>query len=260
MTSPFNFANEHLEELRRRILVSFLEIIACSAAAYVFSEEITRLCMIPLSAGRPEMIKLVYTSLPEAFVAYLKLSLIVGILTSFPLLLYEAWMFVAPGLVKRERSLVLRVVFVAVILFAGGVVFAYFIVLPQILSYFMGFANADLEPLPKLSGYLTFIARTCLAFGLAFQIPFLMVAAVKTGLVPHAGFRKKRKYYYPAIALLALLLTAGDLFSGVLLAFPLFGLYEGGILVIRLFTSPENPAHEPRNTAEETSSADDAQT
>jgi len=238
MTAPLHFAGEHLEELRKRVLISFLGIIGCSALAYLFSEEIARFCMVPLNAASPEMVRLVYTSLPEAFVTYLKLSLIVGILCSFPLLLFQAWMFVAPGLVKQEKALAAWVVFFAVILFTAGVGFAFFIVLPKMLTFFMGFSNSSLEALPKLSGYLTFVARTCLTFGLAFEIPFLMVAAVRTRLVPRNSFAERRKYYYPIIVLLAFLLTAGDLFAAVLLALPLFGLYECGILVIRMFSKP----------------------
>jgi len=99
----------------------------------------------------------------------------------------------------------------------------------------MGFANPQLTPLPKLSGYLTFVARTSLAFGLSFEIPFLMVAAARIGWVKRNYFSTKRKFFYPAILVLSLLFAAGDLMAAILLCLPLFALYESGILIIRIF-------------------------
>ncbi len=238
MTAEPTLLQSHLKELRRRVSVVCLAILAGSIVAYVFSEPISRFFMAPLFASRPEAVSLIYTNLTEAFIAYLKLSVLVGIIFSFPVLLYETWMFVAPGLTGREKRIMLLVIFWATLLFAGGAAFAYFVVLPKMLSFFLGFASENLEPLPKMGSYLTFVARTSLAFGLAFEIPFLMVAASKTGLVAPAYFREQRKYYYPGLLGLALLLCAGDLMATLLLAFPLAGLYEAGILVIRVFSSP----------------------
>jgi sec-independent protein translocase protein TatC len=197
--------------------------------------------MIPLFLASPNLIKLVYTNLTEAFITYLKLSLLLGIIFSIPVLLYELWMFAAPGLHAGEKKTVLTVVFWATLLFAAGAGFAFFVVLPRALHFFMGFAGPQLTPLPKLSGYLTFVARTSLAFGLAFEIPFLMVAAAKIGWVTRNYFSTKRKYFYPAILLLSVLLAAGDIMAAILLCLPLFALYESGILIIKLFTGkPEN--------------------
>jgi sec-independent protein translocase protein TatC len=145
-------------------------------------------------------------------------------------------MFIAPGLHSSEKKTLLTVVFWATLLFIAGASFAFYIVLPHVLNFFMGFANPQLEPLPKLSGYLTFVARISLGFGLAFEIPFLMVAAAKIGWVSREYFSTKRKYYYPAILVLSVLLAAGDLMAAILLCLPLFALYESGIIIIRLFT------------------------
>jgi sec-independent protein translocase protein TatC len=226
----------HLEELRQRLLISFLAILVFSVIAYIFSEQIARFFMIPLFRSQPALVKLVYTNLTEAFISYLKVSLLVGITCSIPVLIYEIWMFISPGLHQHEKRVILKVVFWASLLFAAGACFAFFIVLPRALNFLMGFAGPQLTPLPKLGGYLTFVARASLGFGLAFEIPFLMVAAVKTNFVKRKYFTRKRKYFYPGILFLALLLAAGDLMAAVLLALPLCGLYETGILVINLFT------------------------
>jgi len=232
----------HLEELRQRLVVSFGSVFLFAAVSYFFAEEIARFFMTPLFLASPNLIKLVYTNLTEAFITYLKLSLLIGIIFSVPVLLYELWMFVAPGLHANEKKIVLAIVFWATLLFAAGACFAFFIVLPRVLHFFMGFSNPQLTPLPKLGGYLTFVARTSLAFGLAFEIPFLMVAAAKIGWVKRNYFFIKRKYAYLVMLLFSFLLGAGDLMAAILLCLPLFALYESGILIIRLFTrEPDKP-------------------
>ena len=230
-TSP-----NHLKELRQRLIVSLISVVLFGALSYVFAEQIAQFFMTPLFLASPDLIKLVYTSLPEAFITYLKLSLLSGLILSVPVLLYEIWMFTAPGLHADEKRTVITVVFWATLLFAAGAGFAFLIVLPRILHFFMGFTNPQLTPLPKLSGYLTFVARTSLALGLAFEIPFLMVVAVRVRWVAHDYFSKKRKYFYLVILLLAVLLAAGDLTGAILLCLPLFSLYECGVLISRLFS------------------------
>lgn len=226
----------HLQELRKRILISSIVIIVCSVTAYFFSEQLAVFFMKPLFTAHPSLARLVYTNLTEAFVSYIKVSILVGIITSFPVLCYQCWMFVAPGLRKEEKKVALRVVFWATVLFIGGVAFAYFVAMPHALEFLVGFAGEQLEPMLKLDSYLTFVVRASLAFGLAFEVPFLMVMAAKIGLVAKGYFVKQRKYFYLGILMLSFLLTVGDIFSAIFLAFPLVGLYEAGIFVIRLFT------------------------
>lgn len=230
------FFRPHHDELRRRLIRVFISIIVCTVVAYFFSEQIALFLIKPLFDASPMVYRLVYTNLPEAFIAYIKLSLLIGIIASFPVMLYQAWSFVAPGLHDHERRLAVTVVFWSTTLFICGGGFALFSVLPRLLTYFMSYAHPGLEPLPKLGLYLTFVARTVLAFGLSFQIPFLMVMSGKAGLIDARRFRDKRIYFYGAIVVLAFLLSAGDLMATALLALPLFGLYEAGIFLSALFT------------------------
>lgn len=229
------FFRPHHLELRKRLIKVFLSIICCTVVAYIFAEQIAGLFIAPLFDASPLVYKLVYTNLPEAFLAYIKLALLVGIIASMPVALYQLWIFVAPGLRKEEKKLAVTIVFWATVLFAGGACFAFFAVLPKMLVYFMSYAGEGLEPLPKLGKYLTFVARTILAFGLSFQIPFLMVMAGKANFVQTAYFRRKRMYFYIAIIILSFLLTSGDFMATALLAFPLFLLYEAGIFLSALF-------------------------
>lgn len=230
------FFRPHHDELRKRLVKVFISITLCTIAAYFFSEQIALFFIKPLFDASPLVYRMVYTNLPEAFLAYIKLALLVGIIASFPVLLYQVWSFIAPGLHDHEKKLAVTVVFWSSILFLSGAAFALYSVLPRMLTYFMSYANPGLEPLPKLGLYLTFVARTVMAFGLSFQIPFLMVMSGRAGIVKAQYFRDKRLYFYGAIVMLAFLLSAGDFMATGLLAFPLFALYEAGIFLTALFS------------------------
>jgi sec-independent protein translocase protein TatC len=229
------FFRPHHLELRRRLIKIVLSIVVCAGVAYLFAEKIAMFFISPLFKASPLVYRLVYTNLPEAFVAYIKLALLIGLIASMPVTLYQIWMFVSPGLKENEKKFVTIVVFWGSLLFAGGACFAFFGILPTMLKYFMSYAGDQLEPLPKLSMYLTFVARTVIAFGLAFQIPFLMVMAGKANFVQPHHFRKNRTYFYIAILVLSFLLGAGDIMATILLAGPLFLLYEAGIFLSSLF-------------------------
>lgn len=225
----------HHQELRQRLLKSFAAIAVTASLAYLFIDHIAAFCTQPLFLAAPTLEKLVYTKLTDAFISYIKLALLFGIIVSFPYLLYQIWMFIAPGLLKRERILARRIILWSITLFTGGALFGFFIVLPKTLTFFMSYAGENLVPMPKLGFYLTFVARMMLAFAISFEIPFLMVMTTSVGLVSPHHFKDKRKYFYIAIVILSFLLTAGEITATVLLAFPLFALYEAGILAGRLF-------------------------
>jgi sec-independent protein translocase protein TatC len=224
----------HLQEMRRRLLVSLAAVIACSGVAYLFSEQLTRFLVAPLFRAYPELGGLIYTNPTEAFMAYLKVALLVGLALSLPVVVFQLWMFIAPGLHRHERRMALRVAVAGFLLFLAGGMFAYWVVLPVALSFFMSFASERLVALPGLEAYLSFMVRSAVAFGLAFEVPFLMVIVHRAGLLPRSYFVKKRFYFYAAMVVLSFLLAAGEPFSAILLTIPLLGLYEGGVLMMRL--------------------------
>lgn len=236
-----HFAPHH-QELRKRLSVIFLTIAAATIIAYLFIDQIAGICMQPLFLAYPDLGHMVYTKLTEAFISYIKLALLTGIVVTFPVLLYQIWMFIAPGLLDHEQRIARQIVLWASLLFAAGALFAFFVVLPRTLAFFMSYAGDNLQPMPKIGLYLTFVARLVLAFGIAFEIPFLMVMTIKTGLINLGHFTHKRKYFYLAIIILSFLLTAGEITATVLLAFPLFGLYEAGIIASKIFT--ERPSQD----------------
>ena len=230
-----NFFGGHLKELRHRVLVLFCSVLLFTALAYYYSQVITEYLIQPIFNASPEIEGLVYTHLTEAFVSYIKVSVLAGVAASFPIGCFQLWMFVGPGLSRKEKRTALVISFYATFLFLGGILFAYFIALPEVLTFLMDSAGSQLQAKPRLDSYLTFVARTVIAFGLAFEIPFLMVAAGRTGLVPRKYFIEKRWISYVAILVLAFLLVAGDPLGAILLALPLIILYEMGILMTILF-------------------------
>lgn len=229
----------HHQELRERLLKSFIAVALSTALAYFFIDHLAAFCTRPLFLAAPTLEKLVYTKLTDAFVAYIKLALVSGIILCFPYLLYQGWMFIAPGLLEKERVVARRIILWSTGLFTGGALFGFFVVLPKTLSFFMSYAGENLVPMPKLGLYLTFVARMVLAFAISFEIPFLMVMTTVVGLISHDHFKAKRKYFYLAIVVLSFLLTAGEMTATVLLAFPLFALYEAGILAGKIFISKQ---------------------
>lgn len=224
----------HHEELRRRLLVSAIVVAVCTGLAWLFIEQLAAFSLRPLLENTQPG-KLVYTRLTDAFISYLKLALLCGITASFPFLLYQVWMFAAPGLLAHEKRMARRIILWSCGLFLAGALFSFFIVLPQILAFFMSYAGEKLQPMLKLNLYLAFAARMVLAFAVSFEIPFLMVMAAAAGLVRRDHFNHKRRFFYITIVVVAFLLAAGDLTATTLLALPLFGLYEVGIMAVRVF-------------------------
>jgi sec-independent protein translocase protein TatC len=229
------FFGDHLKELRQRVVVVFCTVTIFTAIAYYFAEPLAFYLVRPIFLAAPEIKTLVYTHLTEAFVSYLKIAVLAGVAASFPIVCYELWMFVSPGLSRQEKRTALKVSFWSTALFLAGIFFAYFVALPEILTFLIGSTGMQLEAKPRLDSYLTFAARTVITFGLAFEIPFLMVVAGRTGLVARKYFIEKRWISYVVILVIAFLLVAGDLLAAVLLALPLIALYETGIVMMALF-------------------------
>ncbi|PID72457.1 MAG: twin-arginine translocase subunit TatC [Desulfobulbus propionicus] len=237
MITAFDHFRPHHEEMRKRLIRCIVALVLFSAAAYMFKESLAQLCMQPLFQAHPELEKLIYTKLTDAFISYIKLSILAGLIMSFPYILFQLWMFIAPGLLDNEKRIARTIVLCSTLLFAGGACFAFFIALPKMLTFFMGYAGPNLLPMPKFGLYLTFVGRMLLAFGIAFEIPFLMVMARKTGLVSPLYFTSRRMWFYLAIVVLSFLLATGELTATVLLSLPLFVLYEVGIVGGKLVTS-----------------------
>jgi sec-independent protein translocase protein TatC len=228
---------EHLQELRQRILV----IVAAVGISFVllyafFDRKLVEFFMLPMSKAIAGKGKFQFTSPAEGFIFDLKISFIAALFVSAPLIFYELWKFVAPALYRNEKKLLLPFILFSTILFAGGAAFGYFIVFPYAFQFFATFSYSGVEVNPKLSDYFTFATRMLLAFGLVFEFPLVAVFAARIGLIDAGFLNRNRKYALVLIFTAAAVLTPGpDVISQLLLAFPLWFLYELSLGLVWFF-------------------------
>jgi len=229
----------HLEELRKRLIYSFLAIGVAFAISYAFIKDIVEILMRPLVQVLPQGSSLVFTAVPEAFLTYFKAAFLTGVFFSSPFILYQIWAFVSPGLYEREKKYVYPYLFVSSAFFLAGAFFCYFIVFPVIFRFFLSFASEEIRPLPAIREYLTFTIKLLLVFGLLFQWPALILFLSRMGVVSAQVLSKNRKYAILIIFVAAAILTPPDLVSQLLLAGPLLAMYEGSIWMAKFFGKKE---------------------
>jgi sec-independent protein translocase protein TatC len=225
----------HLEELRKRLIICFIAVGIGFAISYGFKEKIFEILIIPLVKAMQEGDKLVFTGIPEAFFTYLKVAFLCGLMLASPVILYEFWMFVAPGLYQKERRLLLPIVILSSFFFIGGALFGYFVVFPIGFKYFLGFASDHIRPLPSMKEYMSLSSKMLLAFGLVFELPLIITFLARLGLISVAFLRKNRKYAILIIFIVAAILTPPDAVSQVLMAIPMMVLYEISIIGAKIF-------------------------
>lgn len=223
----------HLEELRSRLVASAIAVGIGFAICYIFSEQLFLILATPLTNVMPEGDHLIFTSLPEMFFTYLKVSFVGGILLASPVVFYEMWMFVAPGLYKNEKKLVIPFVTISTFLFVGGSLFAYFIVFPFGFRFFLGFSSDFVKALPSVKQYFSFSIKLLFAFGFIFELPVVIFFLTKLGLVTTPFLKKNRKYAVLLTFVVSAILTPPDVITQFMMAIPLLTLYEVGIWVSR---------------------------
>ncbi len=225
----------HLEELRNRLVICFIAIGIGFIISYGFKEKIFHYLTIPLISAMQAGDKLIFTGLPEAFFTYLKVSLLSGLMLAAPVLLYQFWVFVAPGLYDKERKLLIPIVMLSSFFFMGGALFGYFVVFPFGFKFFLGFATETIKPLPSMREYLSFSSKLLLAFGLVFELPLVITFLARLGIVTVEFLKKNRKYALLLFFVFAAILTPPDVVTQIMMAFPLMLLYEISILGARIF-------------------------
>lgn len=224
----------HLEELRKRLIASAIAVGIGFAASYAFAERLFGLLVAPLQAVMPEGDHLIFTNLPEMFFTYLKVSLLAGIMLVAPYVFYQLWMFIAPGLYKKEKQYVIPFVVASTLLFVGGSLFGYYVVFPFGFKFFVGFSNEYVKALPSVKQYFSFAIKLLFAFGVVFELPVVIFFLAKMGVVTPQLLRKKRKYAILMTFVLAAILTPPDVVTQCMMAGPLIILYEVGILVAQI--------------------------
>ena len=221
---------EHLEELRQRLIKAFASIIICSLGALYFADHIMRWFIAPLGT-----IKLHVTEVTGSFAAYFKVSIITGIIFSLPIIFYQLWSFVSPGLYAKEKRMVIPFISSATVLFFMGAAFCYYLVLPWSLQFLIGFSGDLFSPIVTIGSYISFTGMLILAFGISFELPVIAYLLGKIGLISSSFLSKGRRYAVIIILTVAAILTpTPDIFTQLLLAVPMYGLYEISIIVVRL--------------------------
>ncbi|HEN20604.1 MAG TPA: twin-arginine translocase subunit TatC [Desulfobacteraceae bacterium] len=221
----------HLEELRKRLIKCAIAVGIGFSVSYFFSERLFVLLISPLNEVMPEGDQLIFTNLPEMFITYIKVALISGTMLSAPVIFYELWMFIAPGLYRKEKAFVIPFVLISSILFAGGALFGFYVVFPFGFKFFIGFSNEYVKALPSVKQYFSFSIKLLFAFGLIFELPVVIYFLTKMGLITADFLRRKRKYSILLIFIAASILTPPDVITQLMMAGPLIVLYEIGILV-----------------------------
>lgn len=225
----------HLEELRKRLIVCFIAVGIGFVLSYGFKEKLFQILTRPLISVMQTGDKLIFTGLPEAFFTYLKVALFSGLILSTPVIFYQFWMFVAPGLYEKEKQHMIPIVFLSTFFFVGGSFFGYFIVFPYGFKFFLGFASEIIRPLPSMREYLSFASKLLLAFGLVFELPLIITFLAKLGIVSVSFLKKNRKYALLLFFMGAAILTPPDVVTQVMMALPLIVLYEISIIGARIF-------------------------
>ena len=225
---------DHLEELRKRLIIAFVAIAVATVGAYFFSEDLFRLLMAPLLEVMPAESGLIFTSLTETFFTYLKISLLAGFFAASPVVIYQIWRFSAPGLYAKEKRYIFPFVFFATLFFVGGAMFGYFVVFPFGFKFFMGFATDFITPMPTVKEYFSFSVRLLFAFGVVFELPVVTAFLALFGLISSETLANKRKYAVLGSFVVAALLTPPDVISQLMMAGPIIILYELSIIVARI--------------------------
>ena len=225
---------EHLIELRNRLLRIILAIVVVFGCMFPFSSEIYSFVSEPLKNLLPAGSSMIATDVTSPFFAPFKLTLVVSAMAAMPVILYQIWAFIAPGLYKHEKRILTPLLFSSVALFYAGMAFAYYVVFPILFEFFTGFANEDIQVMTDISSYLTFVLKLFFAFGFAFQIPIAVILLCWTGISDADSLAKKRPYIVVGCFIMGMLLTPPDIISQSLLAVPMWLLFEFGVMFGRL--------------------------
>jgi sec-independent protein translocase protein TatC len=221
----------HLEELRRRLFVILAALAAASVLAFFFSDPLFHLLTRPIRVFEE---KLYFLSPYEAFLVKLKVSIFAGAVLSSPVTFTQIWLFVAPGLYEKEKRLVLLSSGWTAVCFLAGILFAFFLVAPFALKFFLGFQTADLRPLISIREYIAFVTALLISFGAAFVFPVFLLLLVRLGVLEAATLARQRRLAVVIIFIAAAMLTpTTDILSQLLLAAPLLFLFEGSLFFAR---------------------------
>ena len=229
----------HLIELRGRVLNAVISVFVVFLCLVYFAQDLYHWLATPLLETLPDGAQMIATDVASPFFAPFKLTMVLSFFIAIPVILYQIWGFVAPGLYKNEKRLVAPLLFSSTLLFYLGMAFAYYVVFPLAFAFFSSVAPEDVVINTDISSYLTFVLKIFFAFGLAFEIPVAVVLMCWTGMTTPDKLRAKRPYVIVGVFVVGMLLTPPDIISQTLLAVPMWILYEFGIIVGSAYSRKE---------------------
>jgi sec-independent protein translocase protein TatC len=229
----------HLVELRQRLVRALLAVLVVFLIMFPFSQEIFLFVAEPMAKVLPEGATFQIIGIADSFMVPLKTTFYAALFVAMPVVLYQAWRFVAPGLYRRERTFAIPLLVSSVLLFYAGVAFAYFFVFKLVFGFFISVAPEGIVNNPNIAQYLSFVLRMFFAFGLAFEMPIAVFMLVWSRLVPIEALKKQRPYVFLGCFVIGMFMTPPDVFSQTLLALPMYALFEGGLLMAQIMLRNE---------------------
>lgn len=242
----------HLIELRDRLLRAILAVLALFLGLAFYANPIYSYLAGPLMKHLPAGSQMIAIEVASPFLTPFKLVLVVSVFVSIPYLLYQAWAFVAPGLYRHERRMILPLLVASTLLFYSGCAFAYYVVLPLIFGFMTTAAPEGVAVMTDITQYLDFILTMFFAFGLCFEVPIATILLIWSGVISREAMAEKRPYVIVLAFVIGAVLTPPDVVSQTLLAVPIWLLFELGLLFSRLFGSRDGDQDEPQLLEEET--------
>ncbi|MBN1838699.1 MAG: twin-arginine translocase subunit TatC [Campylobacterales bacterium] len=247
----FDELKPHLAELRKRLSISLAVVIVMFLVCFSFWQPILDWMIAPLKEVLPAGSSVIFTGVQEPFFTAMKVAFFAGFIVSLPVIFWQFWLFVAPGLYDNEKRLVIPFVSAATLMFLMGAAFCYYIVVPLAFAFLIGFGSALFTALPSIGEYVGFFTKILVGFGLSFEMPVIIFFFAKLGLVDDKGLKEFFRYAIIIIFILAAMLTPPDVLSQFLMAAPLIILYGISILVAKAVNPYVPSEEESENTDEE---------
>lgn len=220
---------DHLEEFRWRLIKGLIAIAVLAIASFVFADYVFKFLTMPLGG-----VKLHFTEITGSFYAYLKISFFTGLFLALPIIFYQLWKFIAPGLYPTEKKIVVPMVLFSTILFVGGAAFCFFVVLPLAVSFLVNYGEDIMNPIITVSSYISFVSLLIISFGVAFQLPVIGLFLGKAGIISGRWLSKARPYAVVLFLIGAAIITPPDVFTQLLLAGPMYLLFELTIILVKI--------------------------
>ena len=233
---------EHLIELRTRLIRAALAVLVVFVALFPWSREWYAMLAEPMIAALPQGGQMIATDVVGVFLVPVKVTLMLAFLVALPVVLWQVWAFIAPGLYQHERSLAVPLMLASIGLFAAGMAFAYFVVFPSVFGFMVAVAPDGVAWMTDIDKYLSFVLTTFLAFGFTFEVPVVVIVLVRMGIVSLEKLRAWRPYVIVGAFIIGAIFTPPDIMSQVLLAVPLWLLYELGIIMAQFVKPAAKPS------------------